>query len=195
MKCQRLVSRVSAAAFIGIAAYLLVISSPRAQQAPADQPAQAGGETSGFEEIVVTARKRNELAQTVPISMNVFTQADLDAKGIKTIQDLRFLSPSVYIQADQFQQDTINVTIRGLRNYPTNGVQFDTSTAVYIDGVYIARTQGLAGALFDVDNVEVLKGPQGTLVGRNSTGGAILYSTKQPSQDFGRLFRGDRRRL
>jgi iron complex outermembrane receptor protein len=141
-------------------------------------------DTSGFEEVVVTARKREELSQTVPISMTVLTQADLDAKGVKTIQDLRFVSPSVYIQADQFQQDTVNITIRGLRNYPSNGIQFDTSTAVYVDGVYLARTQGLTGALFDVENVEVLKGPQGTLVGRNSTGGAILYSTKQPNQNF-----------
>ncbi len=150
----------------------------------ADAPAASSG-NSPLEEIVVTARKRAELAQEVPISMNVLTQADLDAKGIRTLQDIRYVSPSVYIQADQFQQDTVNITIRGLRNYPSNGIQFDTSTAVYIDGVYIARTQGLAANLFDINDIEVLKGPQGTLVGRNSTGGAILYRTREPDHEFG----------
>jgi iron complex outermembrane receptor protein len=167
----------------GVLASLVGTSPVKAQSAASGAATTAGD--SSFEEVVVTARKRSELAQEVPISMNVLTQTDLDSKGIKTIQDLRFVSPSVYIQQDQFQQDTVNITIRGLRNYPSNGIQFDTSTAVYIDGVYIARTQGLAGSLFDVNNVEVLKGPQGTLVGRNSTGGAILYSTKEPEKDFG----------
>jgi iron complex outermembrane receptor protein len=188
-KCQLTIARASTAAFAGIAAYLLAGTALKAATVTADSATSAAnGDSSAFEEVVVTARKRSELAQTVPISMNVLTQADLDSKGIKTIQDLRFASPSVYIQQDQFQQDTVNVTIRGLKNYPSNGVQFDTSTAVYIDGVYIARTQGLAGSLFDVNNVEVLKGPQGTLVGRNSTGGAILYSTKEPEKDFGGYF-------
>ena len=63
--------------------------------------------------------------------------------------------------------------------------RFDSATAVYIDGVYLARTQGLAGTLFDIDTLEVEKGPQGTLVGRNATGGAILYTTQPPTQTFG----------
>jgi iron complex outermembrane receptor protein len=176
-------------AALGIAGFLLTTTATHAQSTAAAQPPQAAaGDGSAFDEVVVTARKRDELAQTVPISMTVLTQAELDAKGIKTIQDLRYVSPSVYIQEDQFQQDTLNITIRGLRNYPSNGIQFDTSAAVYMDGVYMARTQGLEGSLFDIDNVEVLKGPQGTLVGRNSTGGAVLYTTKQPTQDFGGYF-------
>jgi iron complex outermembrane receptor protein len=188
-ECRLNMVKARRAAFIGMSVYLLVSSSLLAAPGASDASSEAGpGDLSAFEEIVVTARKRSELAQTVPISMNVFSQADLDSREIKTIQDLRFASPSVYIQQDQFQQDTVNVTIRGLRNYPSNGVQFDTSTAVYIDGVYIARTQGLAGSLFDVNDVEILKGPQGTLVGRNSTGGAILYSTKEPQKDFGGYF-------
>ena len=147
--------------------------------------AQSSDTAGGFSEIIVTARKRPEPVQDIPIAIDAFTAADLAARHIETIQDLKTVSPSVYIQADQFQQDTINITIRGLRNYPSNSIQFDSATAVYIDGVYLARTQGLAGALFDVDGIQVEKGPQGTLVGRNATGGAILYTTKQPDNVFG----------
>jgi iron complex outermembrane receptor protein len=147
--------------------------------------AQTGDASAGFDEIVVTARKRPEPVQDVPISIDAFSENDLEARHIRTFQDLKTVSPSVYIQADQFQQDTVNITIRGLRNYPSNDIQFDSATAVYIDGVYLARTQGLAGTLFDIDTLEVEKGPQGTLVGRNATGGAILYTTQAPTQTFG----------
>ncbi len=152
-------------------------------------PSQAAERSAAIEEIVVTARRRQEPAQAVPIAISAFTQADLDDKGVEVIEDLRYVAPSVYIQTDVYQQNTVNVTIRGQRNFASNGigngVQFDTSTAIYLNGIYLARTQGLTGALFDVDTVQVLKGPQGTLVGRNATGGAILYTTKEPDFTFG----------
>ena len=99
--------------------------------------------------------------------------------------------PSVYIAPTTFRQDTLNITIRGQRNFdaPSGGgnpgLGFDTASAVYKDGVYYARAIGLTGSLFDLDNVAVLKGPQGTLVGRNTTGGAILYTSRDPGPDFG----------
>ena len=138
-----------------------------------------------FEEIVVTARKRAENIQAVPIAITAFSAEDLTSKNVQTLADLRFITPSLSVQPDTFRQDTINITIRGLRNFPRNGIQFDTAAAVYVNGVYFARTVGLTGALFDVDNVQVLKGPQGTLVGRNATGGAVLYSTREPEDSFG----------
>jgi iron complex outermembrane receptor protein len=167
---------------LGVLASLIGTYPVKAQSSASGDAAASSG--SSFEEVVVTARKREEKAQSVPIAMDVLTPVDLENKNIKSIQDIRYVSPSVYIQADQFQQDTVNITIRGLRNFPSNGVQFDTAAAVYIDGVYIARTQGLAASLYDVANIDVLKGPQGTLVGRNSTGGALLYTTKEPTQNF-----------
>jgi iron complex outermembrane receptor protein len=172
---------LSAVMLAGIVAGLAPFPCATAQPVKAAEPSLPGG----FDEIIVTARKRPEILQQVPIAIDSFSQADLDAKRIRTIQDLKTISPSVYIQADQFQQDTVNVTIRGLRNYPSNSIQFDSATAIYVDGVYLARTQGLTGSLFDVDRIEVEKGPQGTLVGRNSTGGAILYSTMRPQDVFG----------
>lgn len=139
----------------------------------------------GFETIIITARKREEDLQSVPIAVTSFSAADLVAKNVQTLGDLRFVTPSLSVQPDTFRQDTINVTIRGLRNFPSSGIQFDTAAAVYVNGLYIARLQGLTGTLFDVESVEVLKGPQGTLIGRNATGGAILYRTREPGPDFG----------
>jgi len=174
---------------------LLALATPVAVRAadpappslPTADSANPGYATFG--DIVVTARKREETLQTVPISINTFGARSIDRLDIRTIEDLRYASPSVYVAPSNFRQDTINVTIRGQQNFPSTGLQFDTSAAVYVDGVYYARPVGLTGSLFDVDNVQVLKGPQGTLVGRNSTGGAILYDTKAPTPDFGGYLR------
>ncbi len=160
--------------------------------------AQSDNSTSsiGLETVIVTARKIQEDAQTVPISITSYNQSDLDKLGVKTIEDLKYSAPSVYIAPTAFRQDTLNVTIRGQRNFdaPSGGgnpgLGFDTASAIYKDGVYYARAVGLTGSLFDMDNVEVLKGPQGTLVGRNTTGGAILYTSKEPGPDFGGYVRG-----
>jgi iron complex outermembrane receptor protein len=138
-----------------------------------------------FDSVIVTARKRDEVAQSVPISIDVFDQQEVNRLGVQTLEDLRYSAPSVYAAPSTFRQDTLNITIRGQQNFPSTGLQFDTSAAVYVDGVYYARPVGLTGSLFDVGGVQVLKGPQGTLVGRNSTGGAILYDTKQPTSALG----------
>ncbi|NIJ07782.1 iron complex outermembrane receptor protein [Sphingomonas vulcanisoli] len=148
-------------------------------------PAFAQDAADPFGTIIVTARKRAEPQQSVPIAISSFDAAAVDRLQIKTIEDLRYATPSLYVQPSNFRQDVINITIRGQQNFQSNGLQFDTSAAVYVNGVYYARPLGLTGSLFDVDTVQVLKGPQGTLVGRNTTGGAIFYETKQPARDFG----------
>jgi iron complex outermembrane receptor protein len=160
------------------------------------QSSDASTSAIGLETVIVTARKIQENAQTVPISITSYNQSDLDRLGVRTIEDLKYSAPSVYIAPTAFRQDTLNVTIRGQRNFdaPSGGgnpgLGFDTASAIYKDGVYYARAVGLTGSLFDMDNVEVLKGPQGTLVGRNTTGGAILYNSKEPGPDFGGYVRG-----
>ena len=91
---------------------------------------------AGLEKVVVTARKRVEDEQAVPISITAFNQADLDKLGVKTIEDLKYVTPSVYIAPTTFRQDTLNVTIRGQRNFdaPSGGgnpgLGFDTASAV-----------------------------------------------------------------
>jgi iron complex outermembrane recepter protein len=152
--------------------------------------------STGLETVIVTARKRTENAQEVPISITAFNQDELSKLNVLTLQDLKYVAPSVYVAPTAFRQDTLNVTIRGQRNFDSPsgggnpGLAFDTASAVYKDGVYYARAVGLGGSLFDIDSLEVLKGPQGTLVGRNSTGGAILYETRQPGQEFGGYVQG-----
>ena len=155
------------------------------------QTTRDSSSATGLETVIVTARKRAEDAQEVPISISAFNQDELTKLDVLTIQDLKTVSPSVYVQPTAFRQDTLNVTIRGQRNFDSPsgggnpGLAFDTASAVYKDGVYYARAVGLGGTLFDIDSLEVLKGPQGTLVGRNTTGGAILYTTRQPGDTFG----------
>jgi iron complex outermembrane recepter protein len=161
-------------------------------QTTADQGAGSGGSnTGGIETVIVTARKRAEDAQAVPISITALNQSDLDQLHVQTLQDLSSVAPSVDIEPSTFRQDTLNITIRGQRNFDSSGqggnpgLSFDTASAVYVDGVYYARAVGLTGALFDMSSVDVLKGPQGTLVGRNTTGGAVLLETNAPTSDFG----------
>ena len=154
----------------------------------ADAPA-AAPQAAALETVIVTARKRAEDEQTVPIAITAFDQKALDRLSVKTIEDLRFVAPSVYVAPTTFRQDTLNITIRGQRDFDSSSGQsvmsFDPAAAVYMDGVYMARPVGLAASLFDVDSIAVLKGPQGTLVGRNSTGGAVLYQTREPGKSFG----------
>lgn len=171
-----------------LGAGVLTLGAALAQGAHAQTVQQADPvdavQTPAFDTVVITARKREEAAQDVPISVDVFDQAAVDRLGVQTLEDLRYSSPSVYAAPSTFRQDTLNITIRGQQNFPSTGLQFDTSAAVYVDGVYYARPVGLTGSLFDVADVQVLKGPQGTLVGRNSTGGAILYDTQEPTSEF-----------
>ncbi len=153
--------------------------------------AGAAAQTSdNFETVMVDARKRAEDQQIVPIAITAYNQADLDRLNIKTIEDLRYSSPSLQIAPTSFRQDTLNITIRGQRNFDApsgggnSGLAFDTASAVYKDGVYYARAVGLGGALFDLETVQVLKGPQGTLVGKNTTGGALLYRSREPGSEY-----------
>lgn len=177
---------------------VLLMTGVQAQaQAQSQSQTSANGVTeNAFETVMVDARKRTENAQLVPISISAYSQAELDQLNIKSIEDIRYSSPSLYIAPTSFRQDTLNITIRGQRNFDApsgggnSGLAFDTATAVYKDGVYYARAVGLGGSLFDLENVSVLKGPQGTLVGRNSTGGALLYRSREPGNEFEAYVKG-----
>jgi iron complex outermembrane receptor protein len=138
--------------------------------------AQSGAQ---LEEVVVTARKRTESMQDVPIAVTVFTAQDIQDAGIERPQDFIGLTPNVSIVDTANAGDT-QVTIRG--QYSTRDAE--SAFAYVVDGVLITNPNGFNGELFDVEQIEVLKGPQGALYGRNATSGAILVTTARPDNEF-----------
>jgi iron complex outermembrane receptor protein len=139
-----------------------------------------------LEEIVITARKRAESLQDVPIAVTAFTSSQIQSAGIERPQDFIGLTPNVSIVDTANVGDT-QVTIRG--QYSTRDAE--SSFAYVLDGVLITNPNGFNGELFDIEQIEVLKGPQGALYGRNATAGAILVNTKRPSDEFeGRIKAG-----
>ena len=136
-------------------------------------------DSGGLQEIVVTAQKRSESLQKTPISMMAMTGADIESKGIADITDLRSIVPSLQVTPHPNSATTARVFIRGIGNNDDQ-ITVDPSVAIYLDGIYIARNQGLSAEVAEVERIEVLRGPQGSLYGRNATGGAINYITKAP---------------
>ncbi len=144
-----------------------------------DQPAapveSAGSSSRLIEEIIVTAQKREENLQDVPISISAFSSATLDAKGIVDLKDLSRATPGLTITS------TAGYTVTYLRGVGSDAFLLaDPSVALYVDNVYYPLGQGQAQNLGLVERVEVLKGPQGTLFGRNAVGGAINVVLKKP---------------
>ncbi|WP_288129127.1 TonB-dependent receptor [Microbulbifer sp.] len=133
-----------------------------------------------IEEVVVTAQKRAENLQDVPIAISAFTGDSMKAMGVKNLTDLGKFTPGVEMNNDTPLQPTYS--IRGIETGDFT-VGSDPAVAVYVDGVYTGRGAGAEIPLADIERVEVLKGPQGTLFGRNATGGAIHIISQKPQAD------------
>src|SRR6476660_8886017 len=143
----------------------------------------AAGEDT-LEEIVVTAQKREQNLQNVPIAITAFTAAALKDKGVGDIGALTRFAPNVNLDTGSpFSGDTsvLSASIRGI-GQDDFAFNLDPGVGVYVDGVYLARTIGANQSLLDIDRIEILKGPQGTLFGRNTIGGAISIVTHQPGE-------------
>jgi iron complex outermembrane receptor protein len=135
-------------------------------------------DTSGqLEDIVVTAQKREENLQKVPVSIAAFSGDALGSRGAKSIADLTLITPGLQIGS---QNGSVQPYLRGIGNMGA-AIGNESSVAVYIDGVYYTSVPSGAFALGNVSRVEVLKGPQGTLFGRNASGGVIQLITRDPS--------------
>ncbi len=155
----------------------------------AQQAASPSASTGGnLEEIVVTAQKRSENQQVVPVAVTALSPATLANARVENVMDLAGLAPNLYV----FQGASLNgsnstpwLTLRGIEANNTGTVQTDSGIGMYVDGVYLARASGQVFDLADVEQIEVLRGPQGTLFGRNSVGGAINFITKDPTGKFG----------
>lgn len=143
-------------------------------------PAQAQeAQSDGLAEIIVTAEKREENLQSVPVSVTAMTGEALTATGISNVEDLQFFVPGVSITNDSMAI----INIRGIGT-SAFGVATDPSTTVHYDGVYISRPTTSYQDLFDVERIEVLRGPQGVLFGRNSAGGTLNIISKMPTEDL-----------
>src|SRR6185437_14051177 len=149
--------------------------------APPDPPPQTDG---GLEEIVVTAQKYSQKLQATPLSITAFGAADLQKMGFTNFSDLTNKVPSLAITPYAFAGSILEVFIRGVGQSDVVNISRDPGVGIYLDDLYLARSTALTTDLGDLDRVEVLRGPQGTLYGRNTIGGAIKFVTAAPTGKF-----------
>ena len=155
-------------------------SPPAGGTIPA-QSAPVEGATTGLADIIVTAQKRAENLQKVPVAVSVATASQLQASGIASIQSLKIAAPGVEVLSNNGYALPV---IRGVGSKAT-GAGIETPIAIYVDGVYYGAASSTILEFNNIAQVEVLKGPQGTLFGRNATGGLIQVTTRDPEADLG----------
>jgi iron complex outermembrane receptor protein len=134
--------------------------------------------TAQIEEIIVTATKRAESIQDVPISISAYSGDFLENSDIRTLQDLSLYAPN-FTMAYSSQATNARILIRGIGSVGNSAIE--TSVGVFVDGVYYPRPGSVIGNMLDIETAEVLRGPQGTLFGRNTAAGALNLTTRDPS--------------
>jgi iron complex outermembrane receptor protein len=168
---------------IGTAAILFCCARPG--PAFADERGNTGiaASQSSLDEIVVTAQRREERLQDVPISVSVFSALEIERWQIDDVNTLQYAAPNLTVTPFP-GPTTASIAMRG-QSEPDLFPTLDPAVGLYLDGVYIARIGGANLKLVDMERVEVLRGPQGTLFGRNTTGGAINLVPRKPEAGFG----------
>lgn len=151
----------------------------------ADVSSKSAAAEGGLEEIVVTAQKREEAAQRVPIALTAISAEQLAVKGITSFDGIAATTPSIAFVPYPNSSNTLILFMRGQGTADSGRINAEGAVGLYEDGFYIARPQGATLDLADVQRVEVLRGPQGTLYGRNTTGGAVNIVSKAPTGEFG----------
>ena len=187
-----LLGTVAAAALVTTPAFAQDTNPPAAtppaavEQPPAPQATAAAdneGKDTATGEIVVTARRTEERLQRVPASVSAFNERTLDRIQAQDTTGLQGAVPNLNIVQGRGSSNATNIYIRGI-GQPDALQTFDPAVGVYVDDVYLSRIRGNQLDLLDVDRIEVLRGPQGTLYGKNTIGGAIKYVTRKPGQQF-----------
>ncbi len=162
---------------------MLSVAMSALSAAPAlaqDAGTQADAEDSG--DIVVTARRREESLQDVPVAITAYSGEQLEAAGALDITDISNTTPNVTLEASRGTNSTLTAFIRGVgQQDPVAG--FEAGVGLYLDDVYLNRPQGAVLDIYDVERIEVLRGPQGSLYGRNTIGGAVKYVTRRLEDD------------
>ncbi|MGK6319639.1 TonB-dependent receptor [Sphingomonas sp. DT-204] len=164
---------------------LLVPLAAHAQDGGGDATAGTQADAQGLTDIVVTAEKRETNLQKTPIAISVLGGEALADRHVQSLLDLQDGAvPSLRVSPSFSRNSALSIGIRGITGGDANQPSRDAGIGVYIDGIYLGRSQGLGMALMDIERIEVLKGPQGTLFGRNSVGGAVSIVTRKPSGEF-----------
>ncbi|HEU0310155.1 MAG TPA: TonB-dependent receptor [Sphingomicrobium sp.] len=178
---HRTVIATRALMFAGVAAIIALPAQAIAQepeQAAAEASEEAGEATQESGEIVVTARRRAEALQDVPIAVTAYSGAQLEREGALDITDVGDTTPNVTLETSRGTNSTLTAFIRGVgQQDPVAG--FEQGVGIYLDDVYLNRPQGALLDIYDVERIEILRGPQGTLYGRNTIGGAVKYVTRR----------------
>ncbi|MEE3623856.1 TonB-dependent receptor [Nitrospirillum sp. BR 11752] len=175
MRTYALLAATALASLITAPALAQTATAPAPQNAPQGASAQ-----QQLEDIVVTAERREETTQRTPIAITAFSGDTLQQRGVSSSTDLNNMVPGLAVGNNG---GSVQIAIRGIGS--TNDTEVgDPAVAFNVDGVYMARSRAAIGALYDVDRIEVLRGPQGTLYGRNATAGSINVITKRPSDKF-----------
>ncbi len=175
-----LVAGLSGLGFCGLAL-------AQADQPPSDQsqPEQSDGTANEMEEIVVTATKREAGIYDVPVAISAFTAETIELSGVTDLVDIGKFVPNLNVtEFSAGHTASVNPFIRGI-GLQDHLITTDPGVGVYVDGVYLGRQVGQNWSLSNIERVEVLRGPQGTLYGRNSIGGAINIITRQPGDEEG----------
>lgn len=138
-----------------------------------------------IEEIIVTAQRRSENLQSAPLAITAIGEEELRRNNIESLFDIGALSPNVMVGSQSLTgSNSGGFFIRGI-GQDRSGVDFDQGVGLYVDGVFVSRSDNSFLSIVDVERIEILRGPQGTLFGKNTIGGAINYITKQPGEEFG----------
>jgi iron complex outermembrane receptor protein len=178
-RLKSLLSGVSAAVFVSGGAYAQGVESPSAEA-----QTQAVNQGNTIAEVVVTAEKRAESLQEVPVAVSAFTDEMRDVIGIQSVQDLTNFTPGL-----SYTTNNDRASVRGIGRF-TNNRSSEGGVAIYVDGFYTSSTVSAATSSLFTERTEVLRGPQGTLYGRNSVGGAINIISKRPTDEFFAEIRG-----
>jgi len=137
-----------------------------------------------LEEVVVTAQKREESVQDVPIAITALSETDLERRGVNNIGDLIYSMPNMGGFEAPGGKGNVSFSLRGVSSGSPSNLSVDPANATYVDGVYIGKQLASSLDAAEIRRIEVLRGPQGTLYGRNSTGGAINFITQEPTGEF-----------
>ena len=164
------------ALYLNIAATMLFANGASAQNDLTDL---------GIEEVLVTAQKRQEDMQAVPISISTLSASDIERRGVQNSQDLINTIPNMGGFQPPGAKGNLSIALRGVSSGSPSNLSIDTASGLYIDGFLLGKQVGSSLDVAELERIEVLRGPQGTLYGRNSTGGAVNFITRKPTGEFG----------